>query len=152
MLVRPGTVVITAVLVSLGCAGDGTGLDASGNPLGPGGGSVDTAVSLSRNVQPVFTASCAFSGCHAGSSPAAALNLSQGRTFANTVNRPSQEVPALMRVRPSQPDSSYLIMKLEGTAGSAGGVATRMPLGGNPLPAAQIDLIRRWILAGALDD
>ncbi len=61
------------------------------------------------------------------------------------VNVPSAEVPALMRVAPGDPNNSYLIQKLEGTAAVGG----RMPLGGSPLPQATISVIRQWITNGA---
>lgn len=138
------------VLVLAGCAGDGTGLDENGNPIGTP--PPDDEVTLSGHVQPIFTASCAFSGCHAGSSPAVGQNLSAGQAWGSIVNVPSQEVPALMRVRPSAPDSSYLVHKIQGTQGTVGGSGGRMPLGGAPLTADQIAIIRAWIAAGALDN
>lgn len=58
------------------------------------------------------------------------------------------EVPTLLRVAPGDPDNSYLIQKLEGTAS----VGEQMPLGMTPLPQASIDVIRQWILEGAVDD
>lgn len=61
------------------------------------------------------------------------------------VNAPSVEVPSLMRVQPGNPDASYLIQKLEGTAAVGG----RMPLNAPPLPQATIDVIRQWITDGA---
>jgi hypothetical protein len=132
------------------CAGDGTGLDENGNPIGtpPAG----TDVTLSGDVQPIFTANCAFSGCHAGTSPALGQNLSANQAYASIVNVPSQEVPALMRVRPSLPDSSYLVHKIQGTQGSVGGSGGRMPLGGAPLTDDEIATIRAWITAGALNN
>lgn len=131
------------------CAGDGTGLDENGNPIGtpPTG----TDVTLSGHVQPIFTANCALSGCHAGGSPALGQNLSSGQTHANVVNVPSQEAPALMRVRPFEPDSSYLVHKIQDTQGSVGGSGLRMPVGGS-LTADQIATIRAWITAGALNN
>ena len=60
----------------------------------------------------------------------------------------SSEVPSLQRVEPGDPDNSYLVQKLEGTAASGG----QMPLGGTPLPQSTIDVIRQWITDGALDD
>jgi hypothetical protein len=132
------------------CAGDGTGLDENGNPIGtpPPGGSV----TLAGDVQPIFTANCALSGCHAGSAPAAGQNLSAGQAWGNTVNVVSQQVPGLMRVRPLEPDSSYLVHKIQGSQGSVGGGGGRMPLGGAPLTADQIATIRAWITAGALNN
>ena len=61
------------------------------------------------------------------------------------MNVTSHEVSSLKRVKPSDPDSSYLVQKIEGTADVGG----RMPLGRSPLSTAQIALIRQWIIAGA---
>jgi hypothetical protein len=55
----------------------------------------------------------------------------------------------MLRVRPSVPDSSYLVHKIQGTQASVGGSGGQMPLGGAPLSQSQIDLIRAWIAAGA---
>jgi methionine-rich copper-binding protein CopC len=54
-------------------------------------------------------------------------------------------VPSLQRVRPGDPDGSYLIQKLEGRAA----VGAQMPFGGPPLPASTIAFIRQWIANGA---
>jgi hypothetical protein len=109
-------------------------------------------VTLSGDVQPIFTANCAVSGCHAGSNPALGQNLSAGQAYASIVNVTSQEVPDLKRVLPSFPDSSYLVHKVEGTQGSVGGSGGRMPLGGAALTADEIATIRAWITAGALNN
>jgi len=140
---------VSAVLLCLlaACAGDGTGLDENGNPIGPD--TTDTTVSLSKDVQPIFTANCALSGCHAGSGAVLGQNLSAGLAYASIVNVTSQEAPPMRRVRPSLPDSSYLLYKLEGTQGSVGGSGARMPLGAAPLSNAEIAIIRAWITAGA---
>jgi hypothetical protein len=141
------------VLVAWGgaaCVGDGTGLDANGNPLGSAG--PPDSISLSRDVQPIFTANCALSGCHAGSAPVLGQNLSSGLAYASIVNVPAQEAPGYLRVRPSFPDSSYLVHKIEGTPGELGGFGGRMPLGAPPLSDAEITTIRRWIAAGAPDN
>ena len=61
------------------------------------------------------------------------------------MNVASHEVPSLKRVKPGDPGNSYLVQKIEGTAS----VGSRMPLGGSPLSADQIALIRRWISEGA---
>ena len=59
---------------------------------------------------------------------------------------PSAEVPADERVKPGDPDGSYLILKVEGTSGIVG---ARMPFGGPYLPQSTIDVIRQWITNGA---
>ena len=129
------------------CVGDGTGLDENGNPIGSGG--PPDGISLSRDVQPIFTANCALSGCHAGTAPVLGQNLSAGLAYASIVNVPAQEAPGYFRVRPLLPDSSYLVHKVEGTPGELGGSGGRMPLGAPPLSAAEIATIRAWIAAGA---
>ena len=51
-----------------------------------------------------------------------------------------------MRVKPGDPANSYLIQKLEGTAGIQG---SRMPLGGPFLDQTTIDQLKSWIVSGA---
>jgi hypothetical protein len=62
------------------------------------------------------------------------------------VNVASSQSSSFLRVEPGNPNDSYLIRKLEGSAG------TRMPLNGTPLPQATINVIRQWITDGAIDD
>jgi hypothetical protein len=93
----------------------------------------------------VFTPSCALSGCHAGASPQQGMNLSAGQAYAAIVSVPSTEVSSLLRVKPGEPDESYLVHKIEGSA-TVGG---RMPLGGAPLPNNLIQAVRDWISQGA---
>ncbi|MBN2365399.1 MAG: hypothetical protein EH225_05455 [Calditrichaeota bacterium] len=100
-----------------------------------------------NNIQTsIFNQSCALSNCHAGSSAPFGLDLSAESSYNNLVNVASQEVPSLLRVDPGEPDSSYLVLKVEGASGIIG---QRMPIGGNPLSAEQINLIREWINNGA---
>jgi hypothetical protein len=61
------------------------------------------------------------------------------------VDVPSVLEPDLLRVAPGDPDNSYLVHKVEGSAAIGG----QMPLGGPPLSAEEINLIRQWIAAGA---
>ena len=135
--------VVGGLLVSgLACAGDGTGVDL-GNGNGAGG------ISLSADVQPIFTGNCALSGCHAAPSPVEGMNLASGQTFSSIVNVRSNE-SSLLRVAPGEPDNSYLVHKIQGTqVTEGGGCCDRMPLERLPLSAAQIETIRSWIAAGA---
>lgn len=137
-------------------AADGVVLDGDGDGTA-GGDFVSTftvtagtsAPTLTELQAEIFTPSCAKSGCHAGAAPAQGMDLSEGATFASTVDMPSAEVPSLDRIEPGDPDQSYLVRKVEGTA-SVGG---RMPLDGPPfLSAEQIQRIRDWISAGAEDN
>jgi hypothetical protein len=94
----------------------------------------------------IFTASCAFSGCHGGGAPAAGLNLTAGQAYANIVDVPSTEQPSLDRIEPSDPAASYLWLKVIGDPSISGG---RMPLGGPFLSEELEDLLRGWIEVGA---
>jgi hypothetical protein len=88
--------------------------------------------------------------CHTdqGRTPAANLNL-RVDPYAALVNVPSRLRPGAVLVVPGDPQSSYLIRKLEGR--DINGV--RMPFNGPPyLTDGQILVIRRWIENGALND
>lgn len=77
------------------------------------------------------------------------MNLSAGQAFGSVVNVAARELPGMNRVTPSQPDSSYLVHKVQGTHLAVGGSGSRMPLNRSPLSQSDIDLIRAWIQAGA---
>lgn len=95
----------------------------------------------------VFTPSCATSGCHSGANPSANLNLDSTNSYAMLVGIASTQDPGTQRVNPLNPSLSYLIQKLEGP-GVSGGM---MPPGGT-VDQADIDVIKQWITAGAVDD
>ena len=95
----------------------------------------------------VFTPDCATSGCHAGGNAAAGLNLEEANSYAMLVGIQSSQVAGLQRVEAGDPDNSYLVQKLEGTASAGQQMAP-----GAPLPQAEIDVIRQWISDGAMDD
>ncbi|MGD2135222.1 MAG: Ig-like domain-containing protein [Gemmatimonadales bacterium] len=107
-----------------------------------------TELSFAQHVQPVFTNNCALSGCHAGASPAQGMNLSAGSAYGNIVNVQSAE-SSLLRIEPLEPDSSYLIHKVQGTQASVGGSGSQMPLGGPALSQETIDVLRAWVRNGA---
>ena len=123
------------------CAGNGDGLDENGRPLEEDSGTLQPTFQSIQDE--VFTPVC--TGCHAGAGAPLGLRLDEGSSYALLVNAPSVEAPTLQRVQPGNPDASYLIQKLEGTA-TVGG---RMPLNGPPLPASTITVIRQWITDGA---
>ena len=77
------------------------------------------------------------------------LNLTHDVAYANLVNVASRAKPSASRVVPGEPDSSYLVHKLEGGPAIAG---QRMPLNGPYLTAGQIAVIRRWIEEGAANN
>lgn len=123
------------------CAGNGEGLDVGGRPIDESPAPADDRFAEIQNT--IFTPIC--TGCHAGANAPAGLRLESGASYALLVGVASTEVPAVMRVSPGNPDASYLVQKIEGTAAVGG----RMPLGGPPLSAANIALVREWIADGA---
>ena len=82
---------------------------------------------------------------HGGHAVEAGLDLREGMAHANLVGVPSVQA-ALALVEPGDPESSYLIHKVEGREGI---VRSRMPPTGDPLTEEEIAAIRDWIRAGA---
>ena len=94
---------------------------------------------------------CSISGCHGatGTQPIQKpQNLSTSASaYAALVNVRAAGEPVFLRVQPGNPDSSYLIIKLEGR----NNVGLAMPPGGS-IGAARISRWRAWIAAGALNN
>ena len=87
--------------------------------------------------------------CHTdvGRQPAGGMVLLEGRSYQQLVGRASTGKPSATRVIPNDADNSYLVHKLEGTAGIVG---ERMPRGAGPfLTEGQMIVIRQWIKDGA---
>ena len=97
----------------------------------------------------ILTPRCALPGCHAAPDPQQGMDLSEGVAYGSIVSVPSTELSSLDRVRPFEPEASYLVLKLEGDALIVG---ERMPFGGPYLSTEEISSIRAWILAGAPND
>lgn len=132
-----------AALALAGCAGNGEGLDAGGRPVGEGGGGGPLVATFESIQAQVFTPLC--TGCHAGATAPQGLRLDAASSYDLLVGVASNEAPSVQRVQPGDPDRSYLVQKLEGSAA----VGARMPLGGPYLDQATIDVIRQWITDGA---
>jgi hypothetical protein len=141
--------------VVAGCAGSGS----DGGGGGGGGGGVcktppTPTVSLSSNIQPIFNRSCAVAAaCHAGPASFGGSDLSVGQVIPNWVRVDAVEDPSLFRIRPGDPDKSFLVIKI-----GAGPPGTTFPgflmpqgcpgTGDNGavcLSADDIEAIRTWI-------
>jgi hypothetical protein len=127
------------------CAGNGDGLNQNGQPISEGGSTGGPVTADFQSIQEnVFTPIC--SVCHIGASAPEGLQLDAAHSYNLLVGVPSNEQPNLLRVKPGDPDDSYMVHKIEGLPGIDGG---QMPLGETLLPQATIDAIRQWITNGA---
>jgi hypothetical protein len=97
-------------------------------------GAAAKKASFAADVLPIFKASCA--RCH-GNAGDLALDT-YAAVMAGAKGKPV--------VAPGDPNASDLLKSVDGRA------APRMPMGADPLPAAQITAIRDWIAAGAKND
>ena len=127
-----------------GGGGDGGNNGGGGNPPPP-----TTFDPVFSEIQAnVFTPNCATSGCHQGGGAPQGLRLEEANSYGLLVDTPSSQQPTIDRVEPGDPDNSYLIQKLEGTAATG----QQMPLNAAALSQTTINTIRQWITDGALDD
>ena len=91
-----------------------------------------TTISFSSDIQPIFTASCAFSGCHVAGGKAP--NLSIGVAY--------QSLQDGGYVVANDPDNSQLMLWLTGKK------TPGMPLGNSPNPEINAK-VSNWIFQGA---
>ena len=149
---------VAALLLLGACAGNGEGLDQNGNPIGSSSGSGSSSssgsgsssgatVSFQTIQDQVFTPICA--QCHAGASAPEGMQLTQGVAYSMIVGVPSAEQAALKRIAPGDPDNSYLVQKIMGTAAVGAQMPDGCPVTQPCLSAATIDLIRQWVSEGA---
>lgn len=102
-------------------------------------------------------AKCATSGCHDDQSRAYGMDLSTGESIlAAWVDRngldncKNQLVP---RVVPGEPDASFVYRKITSQLACVGDVSQAMPPPpASPLSAAEVEIVRAWIAAGAPRD
>jgi hypothetical protein len=101
---------------------------------------------LKKDVQMIFDMACA--DCHGVKHQKAKLNLSPATAKQALINQPSDEMPKLMRVKPGDPENSYLWQKLQNKAAKGKGMP-RTIFSTKRLPDDQLEVIRKWIEAGA---
>lgn len=132
---------VVSLLATACTGGDGSGLP----PRLPPGAFGPNFSEIQANV---LAPNCATSGCHLGAGAPQGLRLDDANSYGLLVGVASSEVSSTLRVAPGDPDNSYLVQKLEGTAS----VGAQMPLNAPPIEQASIDVIRQWIADGAIDD
>lgn len=116
-------------------------------------GAATSGVSFSKEIQPIFAASCGSAGqCHNTSPGQAQLSLTTASAYAQLVNIDSTQCAGVKRVKPGDPGASHMYLKVK-TAQSCAPGTTRMPPPPNTsLQGAKIDLIADWIKEGAKDN
>jgi hypothetical protein len=143
---RTPPLALASALALAACAGD----PRVGEPQPGGGAAPGTFSSIAENV---LVPRCATTACHSGNPPPTApTSLDRELAYGQLVDVPSIQAPALMLVEPGAPERSYLVLKLRGIAGDAGGVPTPMPTGDTLLDEAEIQAIEAWIAVGAPND
>ena len=90
-------------------------------------------VSFQGNILPLFASNCSTTGCHAGSSPAANLDLTAVNAYVRLFAK--KEIDTV------NPSNSFLYMTMNSTG-------TPMPPTGK-LGANDIGLVLKWIQQGA---
>src|SRR5438105_4622133 len=94
-------------------------------------------VSFQKQIRPILAKNC--SGCHQPAGRQSDLSVT---TFVD-LQKGGRKGPAFVA---GKPDESVVIAYLTGKT------TPQMPFGGKPLATEQIDLIRQWILEGAVND
>ena len=147
------------------CAGDGTCVDTNTDPAHCGGCDVSCSVGEGctggtcvgcgmevsfAQVEDIFEGNCATSRCHSGARPRGDLDLTAGRAWASLVNVPAS-CGSNPLVAPGDVEGSYLWHKLTRSAMELCS-GDQMPKQGESLPSDDLEIIRAWICAGALDE
>jgi hypothetical protein len=107
-------------------------------------------MSFADNIQPIFDNNCI--ACHItnGQAGFTGLFLRPADSYRTLVNTPAVQSYGV-RVLPFDRDNSVLYQRTAGV-GFAAVVGERMPFAGPPLPQRELDLIKTWIMMGAMDD
>ncbi|MBN2092835.1 hypothetical protein JW964_24655 [candidate division KSB1 bacterium] len=112
------------------------------NPTEPGS-TIKEDPSFVTDIQPIFSASCATSGCH-NVNASGGLDLSAGKAYINLVDVASSLDKGKKRVKAGDATNSYLVIKIEGKQS----VGSKMPPSGG-VSTESIQLIKNWINKGA---
>lgn len=116
------------------------GLFATSLPAVSARGDDAAAVSYYREVRPILQVHC--QGCHQPAKPGGGAIVTD---YADLLKAGDSELPI---VTPGKVDESAIIEQIT----AAEGETPAMPKDAPPLKPEQVDLIRRWIAAGAPDD
>jgi hypothetical protein len=108
------------------------------------------SVSFSRQVQAIFSHDCGVAGCHVPGNPVANMILARGFAYQQIVSVKATESTDF-RINPGNPDQSYLYKKITMNPPPVGWQMPA-PATGSVLTDNEKDLVRRWILQGAVEN
>jgi hypothetical protein len=119
----------------------------TGPACSPGGDGSGPTISYNRDVVPLFRrAGCLDSTCHGGAQPTSGFDL---RSYETLFGSGSEAFNLrTCDITPGDPAASYIIEKL----GPSPRIGVQEPNGLPPLASADVDILRTWILEGALRD
>ena len=98
------------------------------------------------DIQPIFSTYCT-PACHNPNNLTGGLNLTDGQSYGNLVNVPSQGYTGFQRAVPFDTMNSVLYQKIMGNPS----FGAQMPKNATPLPQTERDKIGNWIVNGALE-
>ncbi len=92
----------------------------------------------------LFQSTCGASACHDATQPTGNLDLASPNVASRLIGVPASDPKCASKllVNPKNPDSSFLLEKLESSKPSCG---VQMPKGSKPLAPAQIACVKQWI-------
>lgn len=132
------TITALGLLLLAGCPGQIDDPALFGAP-GTGGGAGGGSCSLDVHAD-ILVPSCGADGCHGAGSSQLDLDLASEGFEARLVDAPAQGCDGRRLVVPGDPDTSYLIEKIEGTPECG----DRMPIIGE-LTQEELTCIRLWV-------
>ncbi len=110
-----------------------------------GAGEMPVTVFYATDIQPIFNNRCVV--CHQSPAPPGGLNLAANSSYTELVGVISSGYAPDLRVKAGDPTNSVLYGKIANTGQF--GVSMPPPGGGPPVPLAEREKIRIWIVEGA---
>jgi hypothetical protein len=134
----PGTLEDPLRFISYEGGAGNVGSSGSGGSSG-GGGTCDAPGTI-------FNSTCALSGCHNSTNAPTSGNLdlsdlTAANITARLINVPSVGMTSVLRINTADPAQSALVTKIS----SSPPFGARMPYGGTPLSAADIQCVTDWV-------
>lgn len=131
-----GLLIVVFSLLLLSCSEDQTTAPIANN----------TPLSKFSDIKTKVFVNCIGAQCHSSAGNQGNLVLEAGVAYNNLVGVQSVLFPQFKRVEAGSSTNSLIIKILRGE------VSPQMPLNGNPLDAAAIDSLAKWIDLGALNN